>query len=94
MLPKPLQKKTKDFYYGKWIDGLYKRKYKKHYGLNDFFDTIALETTTYCNLRCSFCPNSNHERGLQKNEHSYKDPAIFGESVTYTSLRSSYCEFL
>jgi len=68
MLPKPLQKKTKDFYYGKWIDSLYRLKYKKHYGLNDFFDTIALETTTYCNLRCSFCPNSNHERGLQKNE--------------------------
>ena len=68
MLPKPLQKKTKDFYYGKLVDGLYRMKYLYHYGLGDFFDNVAIETTTYCNLRCSFCPNSKYERGLQKNE--------------------------
>jgi len=40
------------FYYRKW----------------DFFDTILLETTTYCNFRCWFCPNSIYPRGLLENK--------------------------
>ncbi len=33
-----------------------------------FFWIVSIETTTYCNLRCSFCPNSKYERGLIKNK--------------------------
>ncbi len=37
-------------------------------GLQGYFNTIILETTTYCNRRCSYCPNSISDRGLKKNE--------------------------
>jgi len=29
---------------------------------------VEVETTTYCNRRCSYCPNSIFDRGLRKNE--------------------------
>ena len=37
-------------------------------GLNGFFNTVIIETTTYCNRRCSYCPNVNFDRGSRKNE--------------------------
>jgi len=68
LLPKNLQKKAKSFYYDSLIRTFYKLKYKSHYGTTDFFNRILLETTTYCNLRCKFCPNSKYPRGLLKNK--------------------------
>ncbi len=67
-LPKSLQKKSKNFYYNKFIFPLYNLKYKLNYNKWDFFDSISLETTSYCNLRCKFCPNSKYGRGLLKNK--------------------------
>jgi MoaA/NifB/PqqE/SkfB family radical SAM enzyme len=29
---------------------------------------VEVETTTYCNRRCSYCPNSIFDRGLRRNE--------------------------
>jgi len=68
LLPKKTRKKAKNFYYDKLIGLLYFIKHKIHYGQGDFFNTIAIENTTYCNLRCKFCPNSLHTRGLKENE--------------------------
>lgn len=38
------------------------------YGTSDMFDEIAIETTTYCNRTCLYCPNSIFDRGQKKNE--------------------------
>lgn len=43
------------------------RKFIK-YGTADMFDDIDIETTTFCNRRCSYCPNSLFDRGLKENE--------------------------
>jgi len=67
IVPKQFRKKAKNFYYD-ILSKLYSIKHKYFYGISDFFEVIALETTTYCNLRCSFCPNSKYERGLEKNK--------------------------
>ena len=45
------------------------RKFIK-YGTADMFDDIDIETTTFCNRRCSYCPNSLFDRGLKENEKS------------------------
>lgn len=71
-LPRALQKKTKSLYYDGIIYPIYSLKYLINYGFLDFFDSIALETTTHCNLRCKFCPNSKYERGLEKNKKLMK----------------------
>jgi len=39
-----------------------------YYGKIDFPNDFNIETTTHCNRRCSFCPNSKYDRGLKKNE--------------------------
>lgn len=39
-----------------------------YYGTTDFFDYVTIETSTICNRRCSYCPNSVFDRGLPKNE--------------------------
>ncbi len=39
-------------------------KYKLKYGDTDFFNDINIETTTVCNKKCSYCPNSIFDRGL------------------------------
>jgi hypothetical protein len=41
---------------------------------------LDIETTTYCNRRCSYCPNSVFERSLRKNEHLMA-PALFRKIV-------------
>lgn len=66
-LPRPLQKIVKSVYFDSLISPLYNIKYKLRYGTWDFFDSIAIETTTYCNLRCKNCPNSLYNRGTLKN---------------------------
>jgi len=32
------------------------------------FSVVEVETSTACNLRCNYCPNSVYERGLLKND--------------------------
>jgi len=71
-LPKKIRKKIKNFYYDSIIP-FYNLRNKIRYGFGDFFDHIALETTTYCNLRCNLCPNSKYERGLLKNQKLMDD---------------------
>lgn len=62
------KQKLKLFYYNNLLRLPYKIKYKIKYGDFDFFNNITIETTTYCNLRCEFCPNSKNVRGLLKNK--------------------------
>jgi MoaA/NifB/PqqE/SkfB family radical SAM enzyme len=38
------------------------------YGTPDMFHDIIIETTTYCNRRCAYCPNAVSDRGLKCNE--------------------------
>ncbi len=38
------------------------------YGTVDMFDEVVIETTTYCNRKCSYCPNSVFDRGQKNNE--------------------------
>jgi radical SAM protein with 4Fe4S-binding SPASM domain len=37
-------------------------------GTRDFFQVVEVETTTHCNRRCSYCPNSSFDRGLLAHE--------------------------
>jgi radical SAM protein with 4Fe4S-binding SPASM domain len=67
-LPKKYRIKIKNFYYDKLIHPIYLIKNKLNYGVWDFFDRVGIETTTHCNLRCRFCPNSKYPRSLKKNE--------------------------
>lgn len=67
LIPSRFKKRFKNIYYDLLLN-LYSLKHKFFYGRFDFFEVISLETTTYCNLQCSFCPNSKYERGLKKNE--------------------------
>ncbi|MGZ4944014.1 MAG: radical SAM/SPASM domain-containing protein [Halobacteriota archaeon] len=41
---------------------------------------VAIETTTHCNRRCSYCPNSVFERGLKENTQLI-DPALFRKII-------------
>jgi len=34
----------------------------------DMFNDINIETTTFCNRRCEYCPNSKFDRSLKQNE--------------------------
>lgn len=66
-LPRFLRKKIKNFYYDCVLlfQGI---KHKFYSGYFDFFEGVVIETTTYCNLRCSNCPNSKYEKSLLKNK--------------------------
>jgi len=77
--PKAFRKRVKEFYYKKLLHSLYGIKHRLLYG-RDFFELIALETTTYCNLTCSFCPNSKHDRGSEKNE-KLMDEGVFRKII-------------
>lgn len=46
----------------------FKLFYMLKYGNSDMFHNIDIETTTYCNRRCGYCPNSVFDRSLKKNE--------------------------
>ena len=41
---------------------------------------ITIETTTYCNRRCSYCPNSVFERSSKKNTQ-LMNPALFRKII-------------
>lgn len=66
--PNFVRKRLKSFYYDIVQWAFYRLKWKIHYNTWDFFESIVIETTTYCNLRCKFCPNSKYDRGLLKNK--------------------------
>jgi MoaA/NifB/PqqE/SkfB family radical SAM enzyme len=67
-LPEGIKKKIKNLYYDLVAWPLQRIKNKKNYGLWDVFGAVGIETTTHCNLRCKFCPNSKYDRGLKQNE--------------------------
>lgn len=66
--PKKHRKNLKNLYYDQFLFPFYCLRNKIYYGKKDFFDAVSIETTSYCNLRCKFCPNSKYERGLLKNK--------------------------
>lgn len=84
LLPNFMKKKVKSIYYDGIIYPWYGLKYLVYYGETDFFDSIAIETTTYCNLRCKFCPNSKYERGLKKNKKTM-DTNLFKKIINELS---------
>jgi radical SAM protein with 4Fe4S-binding SPASM domain len=63
------------------------RNFKKilFYGTVDVFDEIAIETTTYCNRACSYCPNSVFNRGEKKNE-KLMDERLFKKIIDELSV--------
>lgn len=44
-----------------------------HYQRTDMFTSIALETTSICNRRCTFCPNSLDEKRAQRPQQGMED---------------------
>jgi radical SAM protein with 4Fe4S-binding SPASM domain len=84
IIPKSFRKQVKDFYYGVLLRSAYSAKHKFFYNKWDFFETIAIETTTHCNLRCKFCPNSKYERGLLKNK-KLMDSKLFKKIINELS---------
>jgi radical SAM protein with 4Fe4S-binding SPASM domain len=54
----------------RWLYKIYLKLFNFFkYGNSDMFNNINIETTTCCNRRCSYCPNSIYERSLKKNEN-------------------------
>lgn len=52
-----------------WVDIMkeeiyYAIKNLWNYGRLDMFNNIEIETTTICNRKCEYCPNSKHDRGM------------------------------
>ena len=67
LTPDILKNKVKKFYF--MLEGICIRiKWFFFYGTTDYFSNIAIEISTYCQLRCSICPNSIHSRGLKENK--------------------------
>jgi len=52
---------------------LIKAKMFLKYRTFDFFNDLDIEVNTACNRRCSYCPNSQFERGLMKNNIEMKE---------------------
>ena len=84
LIPKRFQKKVKNFYYDGFLFPVYSLKYRFYYGVWNFFDSIALETTTHCNLRCEFCPNNKYDRGLLKNR-KFMEISLFKKIINELS---------
>ena len=68
ILPRTARVFLKRLYYNNFVLPKIKKENKIEYGYSDFFNIINIETTTYCNLRCKFCPNSIYDRGILKNK--------------------------
>ncbi len=68
------KKRNEKYQWYKYVSkNLYKRhKFKMHsllnHGTTDFFNAVEIETTTFCNRRCPYCPNALFDRGLKENE--------------------------
>jgi len=88
-LPKPLRKTAKNLYFDYFVFPIYRLKYKLHYNTFDFFSSIAIETTTYCNLRCKNCPNSIYERGILKNKKLM--PMFLFKKIINELAEINYC---
>ena len=50
---------------------------------------VEVETTTYCNRRCSYCPNSIFDRGLRRNEVLMPDDLF--EKIVRDLGRNNFC---
>jgi radical SAM protein with 4Fe4S-binding SPASM domain len=74
------RKRIKNFYYDNIVSLFDKARCLIYYRRLDFPDRIDIETTTYCNLRCSFCPNSKYPRGLLKNK-KLMDLGLFNKII-------------
>ncbi|MFH1452224.1 MAG: radical SAM/SPASM domain-containing protein [archaeon] len=68
LVPRNLRIVSKIIYYGKIVPPFIRLRNLIYYGKSDFFNILNIETTTYCNLRCKFCPNSIYDRGLLENK--------------------------
>lgn len=65
----------------RWASNIFRRVH--HHRPDTRVETITnldIETTTYCNRRCSYCPNSIFERSLRKNER-LMSPALFRKII-------------
>ena len=78
--PEKIKKKIKDPYYDLVIWPIQRLKNKRNYGAWDIFGAVGIETTTHCNRRCPFCPNSKYDRGLKKNE-KFMDEKLFKKII-------------
>lgn len=65
---KPFQNRFISYIYKRLEWFYYRVKWLSLYGTADFFESISIEINSYCQLRCSICPNSVSDRGLKKNE--------------------------
>tara|TARA_Y100000768_G_scaffold389040_1_gene391252 strand:- start:6411 stop:7121 length:711 start_codon:yes stop_codon:yes gene_type:complete len=45
--------------------------------LREFFNTLIIESTTYCNRKCSYCPNSLYERGSEQKQITLDEEVFF-----------------
>lgn len=72
--------KLKYLYYDYIAWPLHRLKNKFLYGQFDFPGLVEIETNTYCNLRCEFCPNSKYTRGLAKNK-KIMSPELFKKII-------------
>lgn len=52
----------------KGTNKIYAIKSKLRHGNSDFFDSVLIETSTACNRKCIYCPNSQYDRGDIKNQ--------------------------
>lgn len=50
---------------------------------------VEVETTTYCNRRCDYCPNSLFDRGLRRNE--VRMPTELFEKIVVDLGRNNFC---
>jgi len=75
-----IKKVLRFFYYDLIAQPLHKLGYKKKYGRWDFFNVLGIETTTHCNLRCEWCPNSKYPRGLKENKKMI-DESLFKKVI-------------
>jgi len=49
-------------------DSYYKTMTYLDHGTTDLFRSVEIETITWCNRTCSYCPNSKFDRGLIQNK--------------------------
>ena len=67
LVPGVLKSKVRELYFNsEWIYN--KIKWLFLYGITDYFNGVAIEISSYCQLRCSICPNLTYDRGLKKNK--------------------------
>jgi 2-deoxy-scyllo-inosamine dehydrogenase (SAM-dependent) len=63
-----------------------------HYGNTDMFDWVGIETSTVCNRRCYYCPNSIFDRSLPKNEKRMNDKLF--RKIINDLAKIKFCGFI